>query len=89
MTLWIAVALAVLIVIAAWRIARLRRQWRRQLLEELARTAGIAPTIAAGRSLGWIGEGDVRADGETVYIRLRPPRWRQLLSRRPPNTTPL
>lgn len=67
--------LAIVVVVASEiRLIRRQRRDRIRAIEELARTVGIAPAIRVALALDWIGEGDVRSDGDTVSIKLR--RWR-------------
>ena len=73
--------LAASALVAVIAVCELRLIWNRQtdrsrVIEELARAVGIAPAITVGRKLGWIQDGDVRSDGDTVSIRVRR-RWRQ------------
>lgn len=72
--LLVAVVVAV-VVIAEIRVVRVRRVDRVRVLDELARAAGIINAVKVGRALGWLGDDDVRGEGDAVRIRVRR-RWR-------------
>lgn len=67
-------AFALAVALAEIRVQRVRRADRIRAIEQLAHTVGIAAAVKAARSLDWIGESDVRSDGDDVQIRLRS--WR-------------
>lgn len=61
------------LILAEVRVRRNRRADRIRVIEQLARTVGISPAVSVARALGWVGDGDIRSDGDYVAIRLR--RW--------------
>lgn len=84
----VAILAAVVVIVFALGEVRYRRRVRadrEQIVRALATVEGVAPAIATARKLGWVKDGDIRADGETVFIRVsrNGGTWKPRLRRRP------